>query len=105
MKLTQPTYEIMFTAMKAVVEHCGGVTAVRTHYTEKDLSSTRMLWDLWHVAQRNLQFEDSHPGFEQKHWTRITPCVKGFNLYGDPTTKDSHIETALRKIGKELKLL
>jgi hypothetical protein len=77
MKICEVKYETMRAALILAIEQGGGTDHIRTEY--KGLSRTRMLFDVWHVALRSLP---------------------GFDMYSDGDN-DDHIETALRKIGRE----
>ncbi len=101
MRIKAQQYDTMRVALKAVVDHAGGAEAVRKQYATKTMG--RLLWDLWHVAEDNLRYDDTHPGFANGHWPRVFPHNPSFDLYANGVN-DSHIETALRKIGKELGL-
>lgn len=92
MKIPQDTYSIMLEAMRAVVNHYG-----------KDLDWKWVgVWSIWWIAYGNLQYDDSHPFFKSGQWKRAVPHNPTFSLH-DFT--DAHIETSLRKIGKELGIL
>lgn len=77
MRICEIKYETMRAAMLLAIEQGGGAKHIRTTY--KGLPLTRMLFDVWNVALRSL------PGFD--------PYSDGDN--------DSHLKTALRKIGQE----
>lgn len=62
-----------------------------------------VLWQLFHMAYDNLQYEDTHPFFQQGRWTRVYPYTPSFKLY-ENGLNDDHIATALRSISKELGL-
>lgn len=102
MKINQHDYVIMFHAVKAVVENAGGPQPIKDRYADKTVR--RMLWDVWHAADNNLRYDDTHPGFAKGLWPRVHPQYPGFDLYANGLN-DSHIETALHKIGKELGLV
>ncbi len=103
MKIKGSIYEKMRAAMRAVVETAGGPAAVKAAYAGQ--TEGRMLWDVWHSADRNLRYGDDHPGFSQGHWTRVHPQDASFDVYADPTVMDSHILTALKAIGRGFGLL
>ncbi len=105
MKINGTKYATMTAAMRAVVETAGGAARVREHFAASGLTTLRMLWDVWNGADRNLRYDDSHPAFASGQWTRAYPQDAGFNLYADPSVNDTHIETALKKIGRELGLV
>ncbi len=98
MKITGTKYDTMRAAMRAVIERAGGTAAVKAAYADK--TPGRMLWDLWHVAERNLRYDDAHPAYAGGHWTRVYPYNPSFDVYSD-NVNDQHILTALTKIGKE----
>lgn len=101
MKIQGQNYEIMKTAVSAVVNHLGA-PVVKAAILQS--SQDKILWQLWAAADNNLRYDDAHPGFAKKHWTRVTPQVPNFDLYADDVN-DAHILTALRKIAKELGLI
>lgn len=101
MKIQGEHYAKMLATMKAVVEFWG-VEKIKDSF--KYLSNERMLWDVWHLAHNNLQYDDSHPLFAGGHWPRIYPCDATFKMYVDGLS-DDHYGTALRKIGLELGLV
>ena len=99
MKIKGAKYDTMATSVKAVVEARGGATVLKKLAgTVKD---TVILWGLWEMANRSLRYDDNHPGFANGHWERYVPQNQQFDVYSDDTN-DSHIETAMRKICKDL---
>jgi hypothetical protein len=68
--------------MLAAIDRAG-VDKIKEHY--KGLSWTRMLFDVWNVAKRSL-------------------AGTGFDQYSNGDN-DNHVETALRKIGREAGLI
>lgn len=89
MKIKGEKYEIMKAAMSA---------ALKDHALPITLAD---LWQLWAMAERNLRYSDEHPGFKSGLWKRIFPQNKNFDTYSEDHN-DSHIETALRNIVKEV---
>jgi hypothetical protein len=81
MRIKPEKYETMRAGMIAAVMDLGGAAKIAEQY--RSYSDTRILFDVWAIALRSL------PGFDQ--------YSNGDN--------DSHIETALRKIGNELNLI
>ena len=79
MKIQGDLYNHMKAAVASIVE-ANGVDKIKQVYA--DHSQQRMLWDLWHAGNRSIV---------------IDPYKAGMN--------DSHIETALKKIAKELGLV
>jgi hypothetical protein len=99
MKITGSKFATMAAAVKAVVEYAGGPRAIMAaydRYTEK-----RLIWDLWHAASHNILYDDAHPQFALGYCTRVYPHVPNFDIYSDGVY-DSHIETALFKIWREI---
>lgn len=95
----------MRAAFKAAVEHLGGPAGVQTLRTKNSWTETRLLWDIWEIANRSLRYDDAHPAFANGTWTRVCPQQPGFDLYSDDTIYDSHIESVLRKIAKEIRVI
>ena len=102
MKITNQQLETMRNAMRAVVEHLGGVEKVKAAFS--DFTPRRMLWDIWHKAEVNLRYDDSHPFFVGGRWERMVPHNPSFATDLN-YLKGCHIETALAKIGREFGLL
>jgi hypothetical protein len=109
MKIKGETYETIKRAVNALIESMGGAEKVKAFYAKTlpaelpDIRKrNRMLWDLWSSAERSLLYDDTHPAFAQGHWIRVCPQVPGWNLYADRTIYDTHVLTALCKIGAEL---
>lgn len=103
MKIAGIKFARMKGAVKAVVDNIGP-SAVMKKRTANQWSESRLLWELWNAAQNNLIYNDGHPCFANCHWTRVYPHCEGFNVYSDGIN-DAHIETALRKIAKELGII
>jgi len=101
MKLNTTDYHRMKTAIKAVVDHAGGTQIVKE---QGKLVPMQLLWQLFHIACRNLQYDDSHPGFAGNHWTRVVEHDSTFMMY-PVGINDDHWATALKKIGKELSII
>jgi hypothetical protein len=93
-KIPEPIYNKMLAALRAVVEDKGGPTGAG-----RGLSN---LWQLWWIANDNLLYDDNHPYFKSGHWKRIVPHDPQFSLRD---YNDSHIETAIKRAGKELGVL
>jgi transposase len=103
MKIKGTKYATMLDAMRAVVDDYGGPSAVKAAQAERQWTDMAVLWNLWHVCQRNLSYDDTHPAFAQGVWKRIIPQNTAFDMYSDDDN-DTHLATALRKIGRELGL-
>jgi hypothetical protein len=103
MKIVAAKYAKMLAGMRAVVDHLGGPAVVNDKAHTSGFSETRSLWDLWHIVSDNLKYDDSHPWFISGRWTRLIPQDATFDVYSDGAN-DSHIETALKRIAKELRL-
>lgn len=101
MKMSPSTYEEIKTGIRAVVNFLGqdNVRAARD-----DTSTQSMMWQLFILAEFDYRNDDSHPAYV-KGRARVVP-FKAFNWspYNEGL-KDSHIETALMKIGRELDLI
>ena len=102
MKITGTKYAKMHAGMRAAVDYAGGPAAVKAAYAA--VTPGRMLWDLWHSVSRCLLYDDAHPGFARGLWPRFIPHDPSFDIYSDDAN-DSHILTALKKIGREFGLL
>jgi predicted 2-oxoglutarate/Fe(II)-dependent dioxygenase YbiX len=105
MKIQGQTYDTMHAAMKAAVEHLGGPAKVQGLRAQNTWTEGRLLWHVWEIANRSLRYDDAHPAFASGTWTRVCPQQPGFDLYSDDTIYDSHIESALRKIAKDIRLI
>jgi hypothetical protein len=103
MRIVGVKYNKMLAAMRAVVDFLGGPAAVNAKAEENKFTQRRKLWDLWHIASDNMQYDDTHPWFVSGRWKRIIPQDTTFDMYSGGDC-DSHIETALKQIGKELGL-
>lgn len=114
MKIPETTYNTLLGAIGAIVDHKGGAIVIRRSFTIRGLSVShsqavpsselRMLWDLYHIATRNIMYDDTHPLYQNGTWVRIYPYQPNWNIYS-LGINDTHIETALRRIGKKLELL
>ena len=102
MKINKQKYDVMFEAMKAVVNHYG-IPAIKRAAAVK-FSSERIVWDLWCIASDNLMYNDGDYRFKYGISPRIIPYNKDFDPYSDDVN-DDHIETALLKIGKKLEVI
>lgn len=79
MKIQGELYDRMKAAIAGIVD-ANGADKIREVYTGH--SQQRMLWDIWHAGNR---------GFA------IDPYKAGLN--------DNHVETAIKRIAKELGLI
>ncbi len=102
MRITGKKFDIILNAMHAVVDHFGGSKAIKEKYF--GYTQNRMLWNLWSICQRNLAYDDTHPGFAQGHWDRILPQNIDFDMYSD-NDNDEHFITALRVVGKRIGII
>ena len=100
MKMKAEKFNLLRDTIVLVVAHYGGAKAVMESYAG---AYTGLLWKLHGIATDNLQFSDDHPCFADGTWPRIAKHVPGYRTYTDGLM-DAHIETALRKIGRELNL-
>jgi hypothetical protein len=98
-KIHGAKYATMLAGMRAVVEYYGGPAEILATYADGNV--TRMLWSLWNRVDENLRYDDSHPAFQSGHWQRILPPNPSFDMYSDGDN-DTHILTALKRIGREL---
>lgn len=103
MKMSRERYNLLLASMRTVVDHFGPADVRR--YAKKH-GKVRTMWGLLYKAIDQLGYHDNHPFFLNGTWTRILPNVEGFNVYDDNGTSlnDSHIETALKSIFRELKI-
>lgn len=99
---TSVLYTKMFNAFKDVMEYHGGANAIKQAEQQAGLTRKRTIWDIWHSASDNLRYDDNHPRYRKLK--RILPYDASFNLYEDDSVNDSHIETALNHIAKQLGL-
>lgn len=98
--------------MKAAIESAGGPKRVSEHYRTNGLSCNRMLYDLFWQANFDLRYDDTHPSYSdgqievngvmqpRKARTRLVPHEPTYAAEMDKLL-DSHILTAITKIGKE----
>lgn len=98
MKIKQELYEKMKTAMELMINSFGGSQKINERFANK--SRITKLWSIWNAASFDLMYDDTHPAYRKKQ--RVVPYEEGFNVYNDDDINDSHIETALKKIGTEL---
>lgn len=104
MKMQPNRYTELKTAIEKVIEFAGGKNIVKSMYLA--LSTKRMMWDMLQVVIRNWAYDDNHPAFAQGHWTRVLPHNgTNYSTFYNEGLNDNHINTALNKIAKELKLL
>jgi hypothetical protein len=101
MKITGRKLDTMRRAFGAVANHVG-IAALRQNAAKHGHSQTRLLWDVWHEASSQLRYDDTHPRWRTR--TRCVPCDVSFDAYTDGCA-DSHIETALRVIAREVGLI
>ncbi len=103
-KIAGQHFRLMKEAFTAVVNAHGGVERLRTEYFSANLTEKRLIWDVWRIAHNNLQYDDEHPFFKNGRWKRIYPYHSTFKMYPSGVN-DSHIETALKRIAKDLGLI
>lgn len=95
MKMDQQTYGALRADIKAVSDASG----VRPPEGDK----LRTMFDLLAVVSRCRAYDDSHPGFQQQHWTRYLPYDRrDYCWYYAGGLHDEHVATALRHIKAEL---
>lgn len=96
MKINDKIYKIMKDAISLVIDYVGK-EKVKKAIEQRERFT---MWEIWNRASDDLQDADSHPRF--KRIKRIVPYT-GFYVYSeDSSINDNHIETALKKIFKEL---
>jgi len=94
MKMKTERYELLKSGFAALVAHyC---------YTGHTFSMGD-LWNVYHHVVRQFLYDDSHPGFAKHHWQRLLPFMPNYNQY-EGGLNDNHLETAIRRIAKDLKL-
>jgi hypothetical protein len=103
MKIPETTYNTLLEAIRVFVDKNGGLETIRSKYISAGLSEKRMRWDLFWVVMRNITQDDTHPYYLNGQWTRFYPYQADFNIYADGVN-DDHIDTALRKICRDLDL-
>lgn len=98
MKMTPQRYDELKTGIKQIVDHYGR----QNLGTPK--SPTSLLWKLFHAVTEDFQYHDDHPLYRQR--SRILPHQDDhwLNKMYASGLNDTHIETALKRIGKELNL-
>lgn len=103
MKMSQERYNLLKSAITKVADHWGRATFVE--HTEQT-TPTATAWLLHNLAVNQLQYDDTHPFFQNGKWERIVPYQPSFNMYIDNGNNltDNHIQTAIIKISKELGL-
>ena len=84
MRMSAEMYQSVKSAMVRVVELAGGIDVVNSHYANK--TRTYKLWEVLHAGM-----------------TRVASPFGYADLYKDGLN-DSHIETAIKRIGTELGL-
>ena len=104
MRIKGTRYQELKEGVRAILDH-HGLDQLEEHYKKANYSVTSMMWELLNQVLYDFENDDSHPAYAKCGRTRIVP-YKGreWNLYADGVN-DSHIETALKKIGKELGLI
>jgi len=103
MKIPETTYNVLLEAISAIVDHEGGAIAVKRSFSMDGLSELRMMWYLYHIATRNIMYDDTHPLYKNGSWIRAYPYQPNWNIYS-LGVNDDHIDTALRKICRDLDL-
>lgn len=103
MKMSPERYAELKEGIRQMVDHHGKAP---TEAEFKGKTLTRMMWAIFHAVLFDWQYEDTHPAYAAGK-VRVLPH-KDHNylngkLYGEGLN-DSHIETALKKIAKELGL-
>ena len=124
MKMSQGMYDTIRNAMRNIYNQ-RNVDLYNSFYADKPLA--RKIWDLFHEASFELRNDNDHPYFTRPDakkkknpmirpiWAalnliesdgrmkRINAHIPGFDPYNrDEDLNDAHIETALKKIAKEL---
>lgn len=88
-------YENMKASILTVVEYQGGAEEVRGKAQAEGFTQNRMMWDLlWVVVDYNRFCLEKHKF--------LTKDIE-FDMYSDEHN-DAHVDTALRKIARELGL-
>ena len=103
MKIKDELFLIMKEAITSIVKDEG-----LSHCRESLALNVRgALWLMWGRANFQLRNDNTHPFFARGVGKRIIGYRPGFDVYSyyDGTVNDDHIETALIKIAKELKLI
>jgi len=98
MKMSKLTFEVLETAVGAVVAETGKDAC--KDYADR-MSPKCLRWGLFHKACKDLQYSDDHPLFADGSWKRIFPYCQGW-YDGVENLNDAHIDTALRVITKKL---
>jgi hypothetical protein len=97
MKIQGQKYKKMKAAYTAVVNHIG-IEVINKNWL-KVHSETKIIWAIWWQANTNLTCDDTHPTFIRQK--RIHPYDASFDMYSDGDN-DNHIDTALKKISRDL---
>lgn len=103
MKITAEKYAEIRDGIKTIVDGVG-LETIKMHYAGKTVG--RIMWDLFSALWFDKQFDDNHPSYVQGVKRRILPQTDPNwlnNLYNSGIN-DSHIETALKKVAKELNI-
>jgi len=103
MKMSQVRYEQLKNGIRTIADHLGPQNC--RDFAE-DRNGCQLMWALYHKLTNQLQYNDNHPCFANGTWVRLVPHDENFQSYDDNgvTLHDTHIETALKLIRKELKL-
>jgi len=103
MKIKGEKYEIMNDAIEKFVDHHSKEKVkLFLHNAHLQKGAIRgAIWRIWHEVEKNLLFSDEHPAFKNGTWIRIIPYNTNFKTYSNEDC-DSHLETALKKILKDL---
>lgn len=99
MKITPENYTALKEDIQAIVNHYKFDIKTADH----GKTGCKTMWQLFHAAGLERSQDDSHPAFTRGR-TRVLPCVGvwwGDRLYKQGLN-DSHIETALKAIRKEM---
>ncbi len=102
MKMTLETYDTLKMVFRTTVDFAGGINKVFQHYKKQNLSNERMLWDIFWGSKRTLEklAKDTNPNVEH------TQHINTLNELNYKTgLNDENIETALKKIAKEINLI
>lgn len=87
----------MYDSLKADIE------VIVRELTLFDRLDMKTMWDIHAIVSRNRAYDDNHPNFKSKAWKRFLPFDgRNYCWYYDAGLDDSHVETALKKIRKEL---
>jgi hypothetical protein len=109
MKMSESTYETLKIAFRTTVDFAGGVNRVASHYRDNGLSDKRMIWDVFHGSMRQIRLNAKNSAQHVSN-EAISACVEidGCEPNGggcNGALLDAHIETALKRIAKEINLV